>query len=99
MSSVTLYQTLRVPLFSSELDLCKEKDCRAGRECVIIKGVAECHCVKLCPMHAHRVCGSDEVTYHNYCELHKTACVEGRHIRANYKGPCKGERISTYIYP
>lgn len=35
------------------------------------------------------MCGNDGKTYHNNCELHRTACVEKRKIHVDYRGACK----------
>ncbi|XP_061184666.1 follistatin-related protein 1-like isoform X1 [Saccostrea echinata] len=69
-------------------DICFLKLCRAGRQCVVINKVATCQCVSYCPDHMHLVCGNDGRTYHNPCSLHRTACIEQRHIKVTEKGPC-----------
>ncbi|XP_056010365.1 follistatin-related protein 1-like [Ostrea edulis] len=69
-------------------DLCFLKLCKAGRQCVVINKMATCQCVSYCPDHMHLVCGSDGHTYHNPCHLHRTACIEQRHIKVTQKGPC-----------
>lgn len=69
-------------------DLCFLKLCKAGRQCVVINKVATCQCVSSCPDHMHLVCGSDGHTYHNPCQLHRTACIDQRHIKVSEKGPC-----------
>jgi hypothetical protein len=36
-----------------------------------------------------QTCGSDGVSYDNHCELHRTACVEGRPISPLHPGFCR----------
>ncbi|KAB7496079.1 Follistatin-related protein 1 [Armadillidium nasatum] len=70
-------------------DPCDDKECRAGRECVVVEGEAQCLCVVSCPDHLKPVCGSDGVSYDNHCKLHQKACISGNHIRIKHKGNCK----------
>lgn len=49
-----------------------------------------CVCLDECPdtTEDETVCGSDDRTYVNECELHKEACTSATNIRVAYKGLC-----------
>lgn len=67
-------------------DACSAVTCASGRQCKVTgQGHAECVCgdVDLCQGHSKVVCGSDGRLYPSFCEMHRTACTEQRHIRAN----------------
>lgn len=70
-------------------DPCDRVECRAGRECIVSGGVAQCLCVTSCPDHDKPVCGSDGQSYDNFCLLHQKACLSGNPISVDYKGYCK----------
>ncbi|MRA94273.1 hypothetical protein GH868_30615, partial [Bacillus thuringiensis] len=40
-----------------------------------------CGCRLKCPSRVRPVCGNDDVTYNNHCELNRAACIAGRRIR------------------
>lgn len=69
-------------------DPCARVVCRAGRECVVSGGVAQCVCVTRCADHDKPVCGTDGNSYDNFCLLHQRACVSGNHISVDYTGYC-----------
>lgn len=74
-------------------DACTQVNCRPGRECVVLElKETECVCITICPDHWKPVCGSDGVSYDNHCELHRQACLHGKHISPLHSGFCKGER-------
>ena len=45
-------------------------------------------CNDQCTKEEDLVCGDNEVTYHNECLLKHGACVNGRKIEVDRKGPC-----------
>lgn len=74
---------------SGRRDPCRSVECRAGRECIVEAGQAQCQCMATCPDRYQPVCGSDERTYDNHCSLHRHACLTGEHIKVTHKGVCK----------
>ena len=50
----------------------------------------ECECIQECPKVMKEVCGSDNVTYDNECQLKKAACEKYTEIEIVDKGPCTG---------
>lgn len=53
-----------------------------------------CECQQVCQGRYDPVCGSDNRTYGNPCELDSMACVLRREIRVKHKGPCGKEPAS-----
>lgn len=49
---------------------------------------AVCECQQQCQGRYDPVCGTDQRTYGNPCELDAMACVLQRDIRVKHKGPC-----------
>lgn len=75
------------------VNTCEGVSCRPGRECVqLTNGENECVCMVRCPDHWKPTCGSDGVSYDNHCELHRTACLEGRPISPLHPGFCRKDR-------
>jgi len=73
-------------------DECSMIVCRAGRECrVNTNGEAACRCVANCPDHFVPVCGSNNVSYDNFCLMHRDACLTGVHISLKKKGYCSNK--------
>ena len=72
------------------LDPCTNILCHAGQECAIVGRNAACNCKKSCPESENTVCGSNGITFPNHCELHRTACLEGKKISIKHDGTCKG---------
>lgn len=72
-------------------DPCTNILCHAGQECSIVGRNAACICKKSCPESENTVCGSNGITFPNHCELHRTACLEGKKISIKHDGTCKGQ--------
>ncbi|KAK8377274.1 hypothetical protein O3P69_013725 [Scylla paramamosain] len=71
------------------LNPCSELTCLPGEECKVdIYGIARCECPPPCERVMRPVCGSDDVTYDNYCELHRAVCVKQTDIVVSYVGVC-----------
>ncbi|XP_014672417.1 PREDICTED: follistatin-related protein 1-like [Priapulus caudatus] len=68
--------------------LCETVDCGRDRECDVIASHVTCVCLKFCPDHEKKVCGSNKNTYQNHCELHRDACLSGEKISIEYDGEC-----------
>ena len=77
------------------LDPCINILCHTGQECAVVNGIAACVCKQSCPDHEKPVCGSNGMTFPNHCELHRTACLEGKRISIKYNGTCKGQLSGT----
>lgn len=75
---------------------CSDTVCPVGYKCLVNKPTLQPLCVncgKMCsPMSTLAVCGTDGVSYDNYCELLRTACDSGVFIRTNHSGRCHRKR-------
>ncbi|XP_052261854.1 follistatin-related protein 5-like isoform X2 [Dreissena polymorpha] len=69
-------------------------DCAAGRMCKF--GLCLCGQPDMCAGHSKPVCGSDGRRYPSHCELHRTACVLGVHIKLDRAGTCLTEDDKKY---
>ncbi|XP_055980360.1 follistatin-related protein 4 [Sorex fumeus] len=78
------------------------KLCGRGSSCVRSQetGRPECRCLQTCRPSYVPVCGSDGRFYENHCELHRTACLQGRKIWAARSRDCflKGDPCSVADY-
>ncbi|XP_041425259.1 agrin isoform X3 [Xenopus laevis] len=70
---------------------CNAIKCQFGATCVIVGGFAHCECPSpLCAeANLTKVCGSDGVTYGDWCQLKTIACRQGRTITVKHTGPCQ----------
>ncbi|XP_072282510.1 agrin isoform X1 [Pyxicephalus adspersus] len=70
---------------------CNEIQCQFGATCVVVGGIAHCECPSpLCAeTNLTKVCGSDGVTYGDWCQLKTIACRQGRTITVKHTGPCQ----------
>ncbi|XP_053546438.1 agrin isoform X2 [Bombina bombina] len=70
---------------------CDAITCQFGASCVVVGGFAHCECPSpLCAeANLTKVCGSDGVTYADWCQLKTIACRQGRTISVKYTGPCQ----------
>ncbi|XP_050415277.1 follistatin-related protein 1 [Patella vulgata] len=68
---------------------CGNERCKSGRRCVTrYDGEKTCICRKRCKSKQYLVCGSDGNTYTNYCHLHRSACLDNKHMSVLHTGPC-----------
>ncbi|NWY00427.1 AGRIN protein, partial [Nothoprocta ornata] len=67
---------------------CLSAECTFGATCVVKNQEAVCECQQVCQGRYDPVCGTDERTYGNPCELRSMACVLRRDIKVKHKGPC-----------
>uniref|UniRef100_A0A8B9E6E2 Agrin n=1 Tax=Anser cygnoides TaxID=8845 RepID=A0A8B9E6E2_ANSCY len=70
---------------------CVSVECTFGATCVVKNQEPVCECQQVCQGRYDPVCGSDNRTYGNPCELDSMACVLRREIRVKHKGPCGKE--------
>ncbi|KAK6630501.1 hypothetical protein RUM43_014846 [Polyplax serrata] len=72
---------------------CLVKFCQKGRQCVIDKEQqAKCICQRRCPRYKKLICGTDGVIYNNFCDLHRTGCLENRQISVDHSFNCTKSR-------
>uniref|UniRef100_A0A8C3LAK7 Agrin n=1 Tax=Chrysolophus pictus TaxID=9089 RepID=A0A8C3LAK7_CHRPC len=67
---------------------CLNVECTFGATCVVKNREPVCECQQVCQGRYDPVCGTDNRTYGNPCELNAMACVLKREIRVKHKGPC-----------
>ncbi|XP_050719912.1 agrin-like isoform X4 [Eriocheir sinensis] len=71
---------------------CSELTCLPGEECTVsVYGIARCECPPACQPVMRPVCGTDDVTYDNLCELHRAVCLKQADIVVSYVGVCGEE--------
>lgn len=73
---------------------CLSVECTFGATCVVKNQEAVCECQQVCQGRYDPVCGTDNRTYGNPCELDSMACVLKREIKVKHKGPCGKSRSS-----
>ncbi|XP_047207235.1 follistatin-related protein 1-like isoform X3 [Girardinichthys multiradiatus] len=104
ISALVLLLILFSPTSSSPLakdrSVCARTFCGAGRECVATdRGQPECHCLQHCGESEHWVCGSNNKSYRNHCELHRDACITKTKIHVAHRGQCVGNLGKTDVGP
>ncbi|KAG7212122.1 hypothetical protein KM043_012470 [Ampulex compressa] len=68
---------------------CEKTYCAWGAACVVSEsGKALCQCPPDCPTTSEPVCGSDDVTYTNYCHLRQASCHKRKNTRVKHQGAC-----------
>uniref|UniRef100_A0A8C3UFV7 Agrin n=1 Tax=Catharus ustulatus TaxID=91951 RepID=A0A8C3UFV7_CATUS len=67
---------------------CRGVECAFGATCVVKNQEPVCECQQQCQGRYDPVCGTDQRTYGNACELHAMACRLQRDIGISHKGPC-----------
>ncbi|KAK7067339.1 hypothetical protein SK128_007893, partial [Halocaridina rubra] len=74
------------------LNPCESKSCMPGEECNIDgNGIPRCQCPPPCEPVVKPVCGTDDETHDNLCELQRAACVKQVDIEVKYVGVCGEE--------
>ncbi|XP_056147406.1 follistatin-related protein 1-like [Lampris incognitus] len=85
---------------AKDQSVCANTFCGAGRECVSTeRGEPVCRCVQQCDGSEHWVCGSDDRSYRNHCELHREACVSKTKIHLSHRGRCPEKPTKTDVSP
>ncbi|GFS87145.1 hypothetical protein NPIL_582581 [Nephila pilipes] len=83
---------------SSGANPCDSLQCGPYQNCDIdLLGIATCQCDVVCEKAVRLVCGSDEQTYLNECEMRKQGCLQKKSIKLAYRGEC-GERGPCFHY-
>ncbi|XP_076328006.1 agrin-like isoform X3 [Tachypleus tridentatus] len=68
---------------------CESVQCGPGQECDIDRyGIASCKCPSSCEPVMRPVCGTDQVTHDNVCEMRRHACIQRTVVAVAYKGVC-----------
>ncbi|KAK0079995.1 hypothetical protein PV325_000554 [Microctonus aethiopoides] len=68
---------------------CEKTYCAWGATCVVSEtGRASCQCPTNCPKVPDPVCGSDDITYTNHCQLRQASCRDRKNTRVKHKGVC-----------
>ncbi|XP_071840529.1 agrin-like isoform X4 [Apostichopus japonicus] len=71
-----------------QCDLCEDHVCSYGGYCRMKDGEPTCQCAEFCNANYRPVCGSDDVTYSNICNLRSRSCLRSIEITAVSEGPC-----------
>ncbi|XP_060560214.1 follistatin-related protein 5-like [Ruditapes philippinarum] len=81
---------------SKPVESCNEDaGCASGRMCKF--GLCLCGQPDFCDGHYKPVCGSDGRLYPSHCELHRTACVLGVHIRLDHDSNCEVNVVGPLV--
>lgn len=80
----------KAEMFAEADDPCENMDCLFGSKCLItFDGSPTCECPDECLDHdGGKVCGTDDQTYDNRCQLKRQSCIEQREIFVKFDGPC-----------
>ncbi|GFO16216.1 agrin [Plakobranchus ocellatus] len=70
-------------------DKCKGITCDFHAKCES----GSCVCPIVCPEEKEPVCGTDQRTYKNECEMRKSACVNSKDIQVAFMGQCSGDSL------
>ncbi|XP_067207512.1 agrin-like isoform X4 [Linepithema humile] len=75
---------------SNNAEPCEKTYCAYGATCVVSEaGKAQCQCPVNCPLTSNPVCGTDDVTYTNYCHLQEANCNKRINTRVKNQGACQ----------
>ncbi|XP_043286401.1 agrin-like isoform X3 [Venturia canescens] len=75
---------------SNNAEPCEKTYCAWGAICVVSEsGRAQCQCPVDCPTIPAPVCGTDDVTYTNHCQLRQASCQRRKNTRVQHQGACE----------
>ncbi|EZA61401.1 Agrin, partial [Ooceraea biroi] len=78
---------------------CEKTYCAWGATCVVSEdGKALCQCPADCPLTSDPVCGSDDITYTNYCHLRQASCQKRKNTRVKHQGACGEYLIDELLF-
>lgn len=89
--------------FYVESATCATVSCKSGQKCLVEKKTGRPRCVTcnlLCSEAetsgkrkdtSGKVCGSNDKTYHSWCQMFMDACATGVVIETKASGPCRGD--------
>lgn len=88
-------QTNYIQSFSFKAEACEKTFCAWGAHCVNAPdGRALCQCPTHCLDTVDLVCGTDNKTYKNHCQLRVASCKARQSTRVKHTGEC-GKRFSN----
>ncbi|KAL9978726.1 hypothetical protein ACROYT_G016281 [Oculina patagonica] len=99
-STFLLHYTVHGGTKEKKINLTKNKHCwrlcPSGQECALQSdGTEQCVCASQCKKRHKPVCGTDGHLYINHCELHRTACVNGKKIGVDWNLKCLKKQAKT----
>ncbi|XP_034935622.1 agrin-like isoform X2 [Chelonus insularis] len=75
---------------SNNAEPCEKTYCAWGATCIVSEtGSAVCQCPFNCPKNREPVCGTDDVTYENQCQLRQASCNDRKNTRVKHQGECE----------
>ena len=76
-------------LIISGINPCASLSCLPGEECNIDSfGIARCECPPPCQPIVRPVCGTNNETFDNQCELWRAVCLKQKDIIIKHQGIC-----------
>ncbi|CAI6347341.1 unnamed protein product [Macrosiphum euphorbiae] len=95
--------------FHIESATCATVSCKGGQKCLIEKKTGRPRCVTCnlsCPEPetsgkrkdtvGGKVCGSNDKTYHSWCQMFMDACATGVVIETKASGPCRDGEMDVF---
>src|ERR1043165_4647347 len=77
--------------------ICNGVTCLSNTECAFNGNRAICVCTENCPTYSSPVCGSDNQTYINDCDLQRHSCMTNENITLAHTGECKHGDKMAYL--
>ena len=81
---------------SNPSDPCFAEDCLYGARCMVkADDTTRCICEKECVKETKPICGTDDKTYQNECELKRISCLKKKPISTTKEDSCS--KIHIFI--